>query len=137
MKDNGVKYFELINDNLLFVVYIKDGCCMFYKIDWNRKIKDDETEADFRKWKSDENRIIRVAKNIKTFHGFSIYKSTNDVLLVAESYEKLVKKGKTYLSLIKFKKSLIKEMKESYYMLNFEFEIFKGFFKNLNIKTKK
>ena len=134
VKDNGVKYFELINDNLLFVVYIKDGCCMFYKIDWNRKIKDDETEADFRKWKSDENRIIRVAKNIKTFHGFSIYKSTNDVLLIAESYEKLVKKGKTYLSLIKFKKSLIKEMKESYYMLNFEFEIFKGFFKNLNIK---
>ena len=134
VKDNGVKYFELINDNLLFVVYIKDGCCMFYKIDWNRKIKDDETEAEFRKWKADENRIIRVAKNIKTFHGFSMNKATNDVLLIAENYEKLVKKGKTYLSLVKFKKSLVKEMKESFYMLNFEYEIFKGFFKNLNVK---
>ena len=134
VKDNGVKFFELINDNLLFVVYIKDGCCMFYKIDWNRKIKDDETEAEFRKWKADENRIIRVAKNIKTFHGFSMNKETNDVLLIAESYEKLVKKGKTYLSLIKFKKSLVKEMKESFYMLNFEYEIFKGFFRYLSVK---
>ena len=125
VKDNGVKFFELINDNLLFVVYIKDGCCMFYKIDWNRKIKDDETEAEFRKWKADENRIIRVAKNIKTFHGFSMNKETNDVLLIAENYEKLIKKGKTYLSLIKFKKSLVKEMKESFYMLNFEYEILK------------
>ena len=135
VKDNGVKFFELINDNLLFVVYIKDGCCMFYKIDWNRKIKDDETEAEFRKWKADENRIIRVAKNIKTFHGFSMNKETNDVLLIAENYEKLIKKGKTYLSLIKFKKSLVKEMKESFYMLNFEYEIFKGFFRNLFIKV--
>ena len=134
VKDNGVKYFELINDNLLFVVYLKDGCCMFYKIDWNKKIKDGETEAEFRKWKADENRIIRVARNIKTFHGFSINKITNEILLIAESYEKLVKKGKTYLSLVKFKKSLNKEMKESFYMLNFEYEIFKGFFKKLNVK---
>ena len=134
VKDNGVKYFELINDNLLFVVYIKDGCCMFYKIDWNRKIRDDETEAEFRKWKADENRIIRVAKNIKTFLGFSMNKATNDVLLIAENYEKFIKKGKTYLSLIKLKKSFVKEMKESFYMLNFEYEIFKGFFKNFNVK---
>ena len=54
VKDNCIKYFELINDNLLFVVYLKDGCCMFYKIDWNKKIKDDETEAEFRKWKAEE-----------------------------------------------------------------------------------
>ena len=26
VKDNSIKYFELINDNLLFVVYLKDGC---------------------------------------------------------------------------------------------------------------
>ena len=135
VKDNGVKFFELINDNLLFVVYLKDGCCMFYKIDWNRRIKDDETEAEFRKWKANENRIIRVARNIKTFHGFSIYKETNDFLLIAENYEKLVKKGKTYLSLIKFKKSLVKELKESFYVLNYEYEIFKGFFKKLNVKV--
>ena len=83
---------------------------MFYKIDWNKKIKDGETEAEFRKWKADENRIIRVARNIKTFHGFSINKITNEILLIAESYEKLVKKGKTYLSLVKFKKSLNKEI---------------------------
>ena len=68
---------------------------MFYKIDWNKKIKDDETEAEFRKWKAEENRIIRIAKNIKTFHGFSINKNTNEILLIPESYEKLIKKGKT------------------------------------------
>ena len=134
VKDNSIKYFELINDNLIFVVYLKDGCCMFYKIDWNKKIKDDETEAEFRKWKAEENRIIRIAKNIKTFHGFSINKNTNEILLIPESYEKLIKKGKTYLSLIAFKKSLIKELKESFYTLNYEYEIFKGFFKKMEVK---
>ena len=134
VKDNKIKYFELINDNLLFVVFLKDGCCMFYKIDWNRKIRDDETEAEFRKWKSDETRIIRIARNIKTFHGFSINKNTNEILLIPENYEKLIKKGKTFLSLIAFKKSLIKEMKESFYTLNYEYEIFKVFFKKFEVK---
>ena len=134
VKDNSIKYFELYNDNLLFVIYSNDGCCMFYKIDWNRKIKDDETEAEFRKWKADENRIIRIARNIKTFHGFSINKNTNEILLIVENYEKLIQRGKTYLSLIKFRKSLIKELKESFYTLNYEYEIFKGFFKKFEVK---
>ena len=134
VKNNGVKFFELINDNLLFVIYIKDGCSLFYKIDWNRKIQDDETEAEFRKWKAAENRIIRVARNIKTFHGFSMNKSSNDIILITESYEKTVKKGKTYLSLLKLKKTFIKEQKIMINSLHFEYELFKGFFKNLNIK---
>ena len=136
VKNNGVKYFELINDNLLFVIYIKDGCSLFYKIDWNRKIQDDETEAEFRKWKAAENRIIRIARNIKTFHGFSMNKASNDIILITESYEneKNIKKGKTYLSLFKLKKTLIKEQKSLTNSLHFEYQLFKGFFKNLDIK---
>ena len=134
VKNNGVKFFELINDNLLFVIYIKDGCCLFYKIDWNRKIQDDETEAEFKKWKAAENRIIRIGKNIKTFHGFSMNKTTNDIILITESYEKKIKKGKTYISLLKLKKILIKEQKILTNSLHFECELFKGFFKDLTIK---
>ena len=134
VKNNGVKFFELINDNLLFVIYIKDGCSLFYKIDWNRKIQDDETEAEFRKWKAAENRIIRIGRNIKTFHGFSMNKASNDIILITESYEKNVKKGKTYISLLKLKKTLIKEQKILTNSLHFEYELFKGFFKDLIIK---
>ena len=134
VKNNGVKFFELINDNLLFVIYIKDGCSLFYKIDWNRKIQDDETETEFKKWKAAENRIIRIGKNIKTFHGFSMYNSSNDILLITESYEKNIKKGKTYISLLKLKKILIKEQKILLNSLHFECELFKGFFKDLVIK---
>ena len=134
VKNNGVKFFELINDNLLFVIYIKDGCSLFYKIDWNRKIQDDETEAEFRKWKAAESRIVRIARNIKTFHGFSMNKASNDIILIAETYEKSIKKGKTYLSLLKLKKTLIKEQKIMTNSLHFEYELFKGFFKNLDIK---
>ena len=25
------------NDNLLFVIYEKDGCCLLYKLDWNKR----------------------------------------------------------------------------------------------------
>ena len=134
VKNNGIKFFELINDNLLFVIYIKDGCSLFYKIDWNRRIQDDETEAEFRKWKAADNRIIRLARNIKTFHGFSMNKSSNDIILIAESYEKDIKKGKTYLSLLKLKKTLIKEQKVVINSLHYEYELFNGFFKTLNIK---
>ena len=134
VKNNGIRFFELINDNLLFVIYIKDGCSLFYKIDWNRRIQDDETEAEFRKWKAADNRIIRLARNIKTFHGFSMNKATNDIILITESYEKEVKKGKTYLSLLKLKKTLIKEQKVVINSLHYEYELFKGFFKALNIK---
>ena len=111
VKNNGVKYFELINDNLLFVVYIKDGCTLFYKFEWNKKMDDEETEIDFFKWKADESRIIRIAKNIKTVHGFSMYKPTNDIIIIGEAYENNLpnsKKRKKYLSLYKFKKLLIK-----------------------------
>jgi len=134
VKNNGVKYFELINDNLLFVIYIKDGCSLFYKIDWNRKIQDDETEAEFRKWKAAENRIVRIAKNIKTFHGFSINKASNDIILIAECYLKNVKKGETILSLFKLKKIIIKEQKILTNSLHFEYELFRGFFKDFKIK---
>ena len=46
-KTNKVKFFELINDNLLFILYENDGCSLFYKIDWSKKISDNETEAEF------------------------------------------------------------------------------------------
>ena len=134
VKNNGVKFFELINDNLLFAIFIKDGCSLFYKIDWSRKIQDNETEAEFRKWKAAENRIIRIARNIKTFHGFSMNKHSNDIILITESYEKNIKRGKTYISLFKLKKILIKEQKILTNSLHFEYELFKGFFKNLIIK---
>ena len=85
-KSNRVKYFELINDNLLFVIYQNDGILLLYKIDWNRKIADGETELDNRKWNITECRIIRVAKNIKTISNFSMYKPKNDIILLVESY---------------------------------------------------
>ena len=133
-KKNKVKFFELINDNLLFVIYANDGCCLLYKIDWNRKMLDGETEEDFKKWKVSENRIIRLAKNIKTVLGFSMYKPNNDIILIVDSYDKLNKK-RTEISLYKMKKIIIKEKKDHISnMLNFEFELFNGYFENYSIK---
>jgi hypothetical protein len=43
-KSNSVQYFELINDNLLFVFYQKDGCCFLYKIDWNKRTTEESEE---------------------------------------------------------------------------------------------
>ena len=48
-KNNNAKFFELLTDNLLFIIYENDGCCLFYKIDWNRKILDNETKAEFKR----------------------------------------------------------------------------------------
>ena len=133
-KNNKVKYFELINDNLLFVIYANDGCCLFYKIDWNKKMLDGETEEDFKKWKVSDCRIIRLAKNIKGILGFSMFKPKNDIILIVDAYDEYNKK-RSNISLYKMKKIIIKEKKDHFSnMLNFEFELFNGYFENHKIK---
>ena len=133
-KNNRVKYFELINDNLLFVIYANDGCCLLYKIDWNKKMLDEETEDDFKKWKVSDCRIIRMAKNIKAVLGFSMYKPKNDIIIIVDAYDEFNKK-RSNISLYKMKKIIIKEKKDHISnMLNFEFELFNGYFENTPIK---
>ena len=133
-RKNKVKFFELINDNLLFVIYANDGCCLLYKIDWNKRIIDEESEEDFKKWKVSDCRIIRLAKNIKSVLGFSMYKPKNDIIMIVDSYED-VKKKLSNISLFKMKKILIKEKKDQITnMLNFEFQLFNGYFENHKIK---
>ena len=133
-KNNFVNYFELINYNLLFIIYANDGCSLIYKIDWNKKMNDDETENEFRKWKVADCRVIRFAKNIKTILGFSMYKSTNDIILIVEYYENENIRKKTNISLFKMKKTSIKKKKEVIHSIAFEFELFNGFFENTQIK---
>ena len=99
-KNNKVQYFELINDNLLFVIYEKDGCCLLYKLDWNKRNADIESEEEFKKWKISDTRIFRLAKNIKAILGFSMYKPKNDLILIVDSYEKN-NKERSYISLYK------------------------------------
>ena len=91
-KNNKVQFFELINDNLLFVIYEKDGCCLLYKIDWNKRNMDSESEDEFKKWKVSDSRIIRIAKNIKNIIGFTMYKPKNDIILIVDSYEDIISK---------------------------------------------
>ena len=133
-KSNTVKYFELINDNLLFIIYANDGCSLMYKIDWNKKMNDDETELEFRKWKVADSRVIRFAKNIKTILCFSMYKPTNDIILVVEYYPNELNKKKTNISLFKMKKTSLKKKKDVFHSISFEFELFNGFFENTQIK---
>ena len=133
-KNNSVKFFELINDNLLLIIYANDGCSLMYKIDWNKKMKDDETEMEFRKWKVADSRVIRFAKNIKTFLGFSMYKQTNDIILIVEFYENEHNKKKTSISLFKMKKISTKKKKDTYHSIIFESELFNGYFENTKIK---
>ena len=144
--NNRVKFFELINDNLLFIIYYNDGCTLLYKIEWNKKISEEESEADLKKWKADECRIIRIAKNIKNILGYSMYKPTNDIILIVESF--LSKKStnlslnlsknkndKTIISLYKLKKTMFKEQNNvNEHSLNFEFDIFNDFFDQNPIK---
>ena len=133
-KNNYVKFFELINDNLLLIIYANDGCSLLYKIDWNKKMNDDETEMEFKKWKVADCRVIRFAKNIKTIIGFSIHKPTNDIILIVEYYENELSKKKTNISLFKMKKTSIKKKKDIFYSISFESELFNGFFENTQIK---
>ena len=133
-KNNSVKFFELINDNLLFIIYSNDGCSLLFKIDWNKKMSDDETEMEFRKWKVADSRVIRFAKNIKTILGFSMYKQTSDIILIVEFYENEHNKKKTSISLFKMKKVTTKKKKEIFHSIIFESELFNGFFENTKIK---
>ena len=133
-RTNKVKFFELINDNLLLVFYANDGCSLLYKIDWNKKMLDEESEEDFKKWKVSDCRIIRLAKNIKTILGFSMYKPKNDIILIVDTYDEYNKK-RSNISLYKMKKIIIKEKKDQIVnMLNFEFELFHGYFEQVEIK---
>ena len=133
-KNNSVKFFELINDNLLLIIYANDGCSLLYKIDWNKKMNDNENEMEFRKWKVADSRVIRFSKNIKTILCFSMYKPTNDIILVVEYYENELNKKKTNISLFKMKKTSSKKKKEIMHSIIFEYELFNGFFENTQIK---
>ena len=132
VKDNSIKYFELINDNLLFVIYEKDGCCLLYKLDWNKRNADIESEEEFKKWKISDTRIFRLAKNIKAILGFSMYKPKNDLILIVDSYEKN-NKERSNISLYKLKRNLIKEKNVLTNMINFEYEILKGYFEDYHL----
>ena len=135
VKNNKIKFFELINDNLLFIVYEKDGCSVFYKIDWNKKISDNETEADFKKWNVANNRVIRFAKNIKNILGFAMYKPTNDIIVIVESYEnEFVKSENTNISLFKLKKYFVKDKKEVIHSISYDCDLFDNYFENYEIK---
>ena len=134
-KSNRVKYFELINDNLLFVIYQNDGILLLYKIDWNRKIADGETELDNRKWNITECRIIRVAKNIKTISNFSMYKPKNDIILLVESYVGRGKNKTIETSLFKMHRNIILEKNNpNLTQISFETKLFTGFFEKSEIK---
>ena len=140
-RNNKVQYFELINDNLLFVIYEKDGCCLFYKIDWNKRNTDSESEEEFKKWKITDTRIIRIAKNVKEILGYSMYKPKNDLILIVDSNEKNNNK-KSNISLYKLKRTIAKEKNVMTNMFNFEYEILNGYFANyiinyIDIQEKK
>ena len=129
-RNNHVKFFELINDNLLFLIYEKDGCSLFYKIDWNKKLSENETESEFKKWSVADCRVIRFARNIKNILGFCIYKNTNDIIIIAETYENEF----TNISLYKLKKSIKKEKKESLHLIKYEYDLFNEYFESNEIK---
>ena len=130
-KSNSVQYFELINDNLLFVFYQKDGCCLLYKIDWNKRTTE-ESEEESKKRKISDTRVIRIAKNVKEILGFSMYKPKNDLILIVDCYEKK-NNGRSNISLFKLKKVIMKEKNIATNMLNFEYEILNGYFENYSL----
>ena len=131
-RNNKVQYFELINDNLLFVIYEKDGCCLFYKIDWNKRNIDSESEEEFKKWKITDTRIIRIAKNVKEILGYSMYKPKNDLILIVDCYE-INNNKRSNISLYKLKRTLVKEKNVMTNMFNFEYEILNGYFENYSL----
>ena len=131
VKNNRVKFFELLNDNLLFVIYHNDGCTLLYKIEWSKKIGDNEWETDLKKWKADECRIIRIAKNIKNVYGYSIYKPGNDIIMIIETFQN----RKNTISLYKLKKTIFREQNnQNEPSLSFEYEIFNDFFNENDIR---
>ena len=144
VKDNDVKFFELINDNLLYVIYSNDGCSLLYKIEWNKSQRDNLSETGDKRWKADECRIVRIAKNIKNILGYSMYKPNNDLILIAETYPRKRIKDKenintnqnlSNISLYKLKKIILKEPNAPLqYSLTFEHEIFNGFFDSSEIR---
>ena len=134
-KTNTVKFFELISDSLLFIIYENDGCSLFYKLDWNKKITENETEGEFKKWNVSECRVIRFAKNIKNILGFSMNKSTNDLVLIVETYEnEFVKSKDTNIFLIKLKKTIKKNKKEVIHSIKYDYDLFNNYFENFEIK---
>ena len=134
-KTNTVKFFELINDSLLFIIYENDGCSLFYKLDWNKKISENETEAEFKRWDVSECRVIRFAKNIKNILGFSMNKSTNDLVLIVETYEnEFVKSEDTNIFLIKLKKTIEKDKKEIIHSIKYDYDLFNNYFEKFEIK---
>ena len=132
-RNNKVKYFELLNDNLLFIVFNNDGIILLYKIDWNRKIKNDESEEDFKNWNAYDCRVIRIAKNVKTIINYSINNPTNDIILMVESYINKNKKGITSSSLYKMKRTIIND-KNNPNLIVFDEKLFTGYFENRQIK---
>ena len=139
VRDNPVKFFELINDNLLYVIYANDGCSLLYKIEWNKANKDDIYDSSQKKWKADECRIVRIAKNIKNIYGYSMYKPNNDLILIVETFPKKSIKDKInvkpLISLYKLRKIILKEQNNTpQHSLTFEYELFNGFFDSTEIK---
>ena len=139
IRNNRVKFFELLNDNLLFVIYHNDGCTLLYKIEWNKKNGDGEWESDLKKWKADECRIIRIAKNIKHVYGYSLYKPSNDIIMIVETFQnkknKTFKNGQTTISLYKLKKTIFREQNNQIEpSLSFEYDIFNDFFNENGIR---
>ena len=139
VRDNPVKFFELINDNLLYVIYANDGCSLLYKIEWNKANKDDIYDSSQKKWKADECRIVRIAKNIKNIYGYSMYKPNNDLILIVETFPKKSIKDKInvkpLISLYKLRKIILKEQNNTpQHSLTFEYELFNGFLDSTEIK---
>ena len=144
-----VKFFELINDNLLFVIYEDDGCVLLYKIDWNKKNnKDNESQdnnesiennnnndSSIKKWKAVDCKIIRIAKNIKSVFTYSLYKKTNDIIMIVELEKKYKNKNQlNSIALYKLRKTIINEKIQNQHSLHFEYDLFDGFFELSPIK---
>jgi hypothetical protein len=113
------------------VFYQKDGCCLLYKIDWNKRTTE-ESEEESKKRKISDTRVIRIAKNVKEILGFSMYKPKNDLILIVDCYEKK-NNGRSNISLFKLKKVIMKEKNIATNMLNFEYEILNGYFENYSL----
>ena len=45
-------------------------------------MKEIPSEDNLRKWKAEECRITRIAKNIKNILGYSMYKPNNDLIII-------------------------------------------------------
>ncbi|MCQ2816216.1 MAG: hypothetical protein MJ252_03010 [archaeon] len=84
-KDSHIKYFELINDNLLLIIYQEKGIILYYKIDWNKKMVEGNTLVDNKKWNAAESRVVRVARNCKNILNYSFYKPKSELILLVDA----------------------------------------------------